>query len=171
MTKVAVDRYDLDLLAELQRDGHATNAALGEKIHLSTSQVSRRVQRLEEANIIAGYTAVLDPETLGLGLMAMTQVCLGNQGAEAEQFEKAVADIAEILECLAVTGEADYILRIVAPDLATFSEFISKQLLRLPGVASVKSIVTLRTVKRTMRLPLDHIMLPAREKHQVIFSR
>jgi len=171
MTKVAVDRYDLDLLAELQRDGHATNASLGEKIHLSTSQVSRRVQRLEEAHIIAGYTAVLDPETLGLGLTAMTQVCLGHQGEEAERFEAAIIDIPEILECLAVTGESDYVLRIVAPDLATFSEFISKRLLRLPGVASVKSVVTLKTVKRTMRLPLEHIKLPARDKRRVIFSR
>jgi len=171
MTKVAVDRFDLDLLAELQRDGHATNAALGEKIHLSTSQVSRRIQRLEEAQVITGYTAVLDPETLGLGLVALTQVCLGHQGQQAEQFEAAIADIPEILECLAVTGEADYVVRIVAPDLASFSDFINQRLLRLPGVASVKSIITLKTVKRTSRLPLDHITQPVREKRRVVYHR
>jgi len=171
MTSVSVDRYDLDLLSELQQDGRATNAALGEKIHLSTSQVSRRVQRLEESKVISHYVAVLDPEVVGLGVMAFTQVTLGRQGEQASRFEQEIAAIPEVLECLAVTGEADYILRIVAPDLAAFSAFMSQRLLRLPGVANVKSIVTLKTIKQTYSLPLEHLKQPAQVRQRVRFTR
>src|SRR5437016_1066712 len=93
MTSVMVDRYDIDLLTELQRNGRATNSALGEKIHLSTSQVSRRVQRLEETKVISHYAAVLNPEVVGLGVMAFTYITLGRQGEQADLFEQEIADI------------------------------------------------------------------------------
>lgn len=171
MNKVAVDRYDIDLLVELQRDGRATNSALGEKVHLSTSQVSRRIQRLEETKVISHYVAVLDPEVVGLGVMAFTHVTLERQGEHGARFEQAIADIPEVLECLSVTGEADYILRIAAPDLASFSEFMAQRLLRLPGVANVKSTVTLKTIKQTFSLPLEHIKRPAQVKRQITFTK
>lgn len=171
MTSVSVDRYDLDLLAALQRDGRATNAALGEQVHLSTSQVSRRVQRLEETRVISHYVAVLDPEMVGLGVMAFTHVTLERQGEQAGRFEQDIAGIPEVLECLSVTGEADYILRVAAPDLAAFSEFMSQRLLRLPGVANVKSIITLKTIKQTFSLPLEHLKQPAQIKQQVRFTK
>lgn len=171
MTGVMVDRYDLELLAELQCNGRATNGALGEKIHLSTSQVGRRVQRLEQTNIISHYVAVLKPEVLGLGVMAFTYVTLERQGEQADMFEQEITDIPEVLECLSVTGEADYILRIAAPDLASFSDFMRKRLLRLSGVSSVKSIVTLRTIKQTFSLPLEHIRQPAQLKQEITFTK
>lgn len=171
MNKVVVDRYDIDLLVELQRDGRATNSALGEKVHLSTSQVSRRIQRLEETKVISHYVAVLNPEVVGLGVMAFTHVTLGRQGEQADRFEQEIADMPEVLECLSVTGEADYILRIAAPDLASFSEFMAKRLLRLPGVANVKSTVTLKTIKQTFSLPLEHIKRPAQVKRQITFTK
>ncbi len=171
MTRVAVDRYDIDLLTELQRNGRATNSALGEKIHLSTSQVSRRVQRLEETKVISHYVAVLNPEVVGLGVMAFTYVTLGQQGVQGNIFEQEIAGIPEVLECLSVTGEADYILRIAAPDLATFSDFMTKRLLRLPGVASIKSVVTLKTIKQTFSLPLEHIKQPPQAKPQVAYTQ
>lgn len=171
MNKVAVDRYDIDLLVELQRDGRATNSALGEKVHLSTSQVSRRIQRLEETKVISHYVAVLNPEVVGLGVMAFTHVTLGRQGEQADRFEQEIADMPEVLECLSVTGEADYILRIAAPDLASFSEFMAQRLLRLPGVANVKSTVTLKTIKQTFSLPLEHIKRPAQVKRQITFTK
>ncbi|MDB5841380.1 MAG: AsnC family transcriptional regulator [Herminiimonas sp.] len=171
MTKVMVDRYDIELLAALQRNGRETNAALGEKVHLSTSQVSRRVQRLEEANIISHYAAVLNPEVVGLGVMAFTYVTLERQGEQGNLFEQEIIDIPEVLECLSVTGEADYILRIATPDLASFSEFMTKRLLRLSGVANVKSIITLKTIKQTSSLPLEHIKQPARARQQLAFAK
>jgi len=171
MTTISVDRYDLDLLAALQRDGRSTNAALGEQVHLSTSQVSRRVQRLEEARVISHYVAVLDPGVVGLGVMAFTHVTLERQSEQASRFEQEIADIPEVLECLSVTGEADYILRIAAPDLAAFSEFMSQRLLRLPGIANVKSIITLKTIKQTFSLPLEHLKQPAQIRQQIKFSK
>jgi Lrp/AsnC family leucine-responsive transcriptional regulator len=171
MTKVVVDRYDIDLLAELQCNGRATNAALGEKVHLSASQVSRRVQRLEETKVISHYVAVLNPEVVGLGVMAFTHVTLGRQGEQADLFEQEIADMPEVLECLAVTGEADYVLRIATADLASFSDFMTKRLLRLSGVANVKSIVTLKTIKQTFSLPLEHVKQPAQVKPQITFAK
>ena len=171
MTSVMVDRYDIDLLTELQRNGRATNSALGEKIHLSTSQVSRRVQRLEETKVISHYAAVLNPEVVGLGVMAFTYITLGRQGEQADSFEQEIADIPEVLECLSVTGDADYILRIAAPDLASFSDFMTKCLLRLSGVTNIKSIVTLKTIKQTFSLPLEHIKQPSQAKPQIAFAK
>ena len=120
MIELSIDRYDLQLLAALQHDGHATNAGLGEAASLSASQVSRRIQRLEEAKVITGYAALLD-HALGLGVTAYAQVILERHDkTRPAEFEKQIAAMPEVLECFAVTGEADYMLRIVAPDLAAF---------------------------------------------------
>ncbi|MFL9922750.1 Lrp/AsnC family transcriptional regulator [Herbaspirillum lusitanum] len=172
MSMINVDRYDLALLTELQRDGHITNSALGQKVHLSTSQISRRVQRLEEAHVIERYTAVLDPAVVGLGVIAFTSVTLDRQGeTRGDQFERAVEAMPEVLECFSVTGEADYILRIVAPDLAAFSEFMMNDLLRLPGVTNVKSNITLKKIKHSHELPLEHVTQPAKSRQRIRFSQ
>lgn len=170
MTSIVIDRYDLELLAVLQQDGHATNAAIGQKIHLSTSQVSRRIQHLEESKVITRYATVLNPEILGLGVMAYTFVTIERQSEQGHLFEQAVKDLAAVLDCHSVSGEADYILRIAAPDLAAFSDFMTSQLLRLAGVANVKSIITLKTIKETLSLPLDHLTQPTKVKRQVAFA-
>jgi Lrp/AsnC family transcriptional regulator, leucine-responsive regulatory protein len=168
MSTITVDRYDLRLLDELQRDGHATNSTLGEKIHLSTSQVSRRVQRLQEAGVIDHYAAILDPAAVGLHVVAFTQVTLDRQGANSgDKFEREVAKLPQVLECFSLAGEADYILRIVTPDLASFSEFMNKHLLRLSGVTNVTSSVALRKVKQTHILPLDHIAQPMETRQRI----
>ncbi len=172
MSAISVDRYDLELLALLQQDGRATNGALGEKIHLSPSQVSRRIQRLEEAQVIDQYAALLDPKIVGLGVEAFTFISLARHGdAHGEAFERAIADMPEVLECISVTGEADYIARIVAPDLAALSEFMMNHLLRIPGVVNVKSNITLKKVKSTHVLPLDHLTQPAEAGRRLVFSR
>lgn len=172
MTTITVDRYDLELLKLLQQEGRATNAALGEKVHLSTSQVSRRVQRLEEAQVIGQYAALLDPEIVGLGVEAFTFVTLGRHGeTHGDAFERAMRDMPEVLECISVTGEADYIVRVISPDLAAFSEFMMKQLLRLPGVINIKSSITLKKVKNTHVLPLDHLTQPTEAARRLVFSR
>lgn len=171
MTETLIDRYDLKLLAAVQRDGHATNAELGEKAGLSASQASRRVQRLQEAGVIAGYTALLDPAALGLGVTAYAQVLLERHDKSRPQdFEKQVSALPEVLECFAVTGEADYMLRIVAPDLAAFSELMMKKLLTLPGVAQVKTNIALSKVKQTHELPLAHVARPPQKARRVRYT-
>lgn len=172
MTAITVDRYDLELLAALQQDGKSTNSTLGERIHLSTSQVSRRIQRLEESRVISHYAALLDPEIVGLGVIAFVSVTLGRHGeTQGDAFERAVADMPQVLECLSITGEADYILRIVAPDLASFSDFMMKQLLRLPDVINVKSSIALKRIKQTHVLPLGHVMEPEQTARKLVFSK
>jgi DNA-binding Lrp family transcriptional regulator len=171
MNELSIDRYDLQILAALQRDGQATNAALGEAASLSASQISRRIQRLEEAKVIAGYAALLDPHTLGLGVIAYAHVILERHDrTRPAEFERAVKAMPEVLECFAVTGEADYLLRIVAPDLAAFSELMMKRLLDLPGVAQVKTNIALSKVKETHELPLDHVAQPRQQKRRVRYT-
>lgn len=171
LTTITVDRYDLQLLAELQRNGQATNSALGEKIHLSTSQVSRRILRLQEAKVIDHYSAIIDPAALGLDVTAFTEVTLDRQSAlSSDKFERAIQKLPEILECYSLAGQADYLLRIVAPGLTAFSEFMSEHLLGMPGIANVKSTVTLRKVKQTHVLPVEHVMQPTENKKRIFFS-
>lgn len=172
MSTISVDRHDLALLAELQRDGRATNSALGERIHLSTSQVSRRIQRLEEARVIDHYAAMLEPSVVGLGVLAFIHVTLDRHNTSSgASFEQAVSDLPEVLECFSVTGEADYVLRVVSHDLASFSEFMMHGLLRIPGVTNVKTNMSLKKVKQVTELPLDHIAQPRQPKTRVHFAQ
>lgn len=172
MTTIAIDRFDLQLLEQLQRDGQATNSALGEKIHLSTSQVSRRILRLQEAKVIDHYSAIIDPAVIGLEVMSFTEVTLDRQSSMAsEKFERAIENLPQVLECYSLAGQADYMLRIVVPDLASLSEFMTKYLLKMPGVANLKSTITLKKVKQTHVLPLDHVMQPLESKKRIYFSQ
>lgn len=170
MQTITLDRYDLSLLDALQRDGNTSNAALGESVHLSASQISRRLQRLTESGIIAGYAALLDPETIGLGVTAYASVVLERHGTtHSDAFEAAVSALPEVMECCSVSGDADYFLRIVAPDLNAFSELMMKQLLRLPGVAHIKTNIAMQKVKQTHVLPLDHIAQPIRPRSRLAY--
>jgi len=171
MQTITLDRYDLSLLDAMQRDGSATNAALGGIVHLSASQISRRLQRLTDSGLLAGYAALLDPEAIGLGVTAFAQVILEHHGqVQSEAFENAAAAMPEVMECFSVSGDADYLLRIVAPDLQTFSELMMKRVLRLPGVAHIKTNIALQKVKQTHVLPLDHIAQPGRPRRQIRYA-
>lgn len=171
MSKITIDRYDLALLDALQRKGNATNATLGEQIRLSASQISRRIQRLEEDGVIAGYVALLANSALGLGVTAFAQVFLQRTDDTAsEAFESAIAAVPEVIDCYSVSGEADYSLRIVAPDLATFSELVIKRLRRLPGVHRITTSIALQTVKQTHVLPLDHLTQPSKSSKKVRYA-
>ncbi len=171
MAKITIDRYDLALLDALQRKGNATNATLGEQIRLSASQISRRIQRLEEDGVIAGYVALLAPAALGLGVTAFAQVILERHSdAASEAFETAIAAMPEVTDCFSVSGDADYMLRLVVPDLAAFSQLLMKTLLRLPGVARIKTSIALQTVKRTHVLPIDHLTQPSKPRQRVRYA-
>ena len=152
------DTTDLRLLACLQAEARLTNVELSERVNLSPSQCHRRLRRLEQAGLIRGYAALLDRERLGFGVVAFVSVTLEKQSEHpAQAFNHAVQDLPEILECHAVSGEADYLLRVVAADLKAFSDFLMHRLLRLPMVAHVRSSILLDEVKATTALPLGRL--------------
>lgn len=160
MTDLSLDRMDLKILDALQRDARASNVELAERVHLSPSQFHRRLKRLEEMGIIARYVALLEPTAVGLSVMAFVGVTLEKHGANpAREFAEAINGVAEILECWAVSGDYDYLLRVVAADLAGFSDFLLHRLIRLPMVAGVRSIILLDCLKSGTALPLTQVKI------------
>ena len=156
--EVQFDRTDIRLLAEIQRDGRATNAELATRVNLSPSACLRRLQRLESEGVIVGYGARLEPRQLRLGLQAFVRVQLERHGQPAiEQFIEAIGDWEEVVACHALTGDMDYQLHVVVEDLEHFSRFLLDRLLNNAGVADVNSSFVLRTVKQTRALPLGHL--------------
>lgn len=153
-----LDGYDIGLLAALQRDAHATHQQIGEQIHLSASQISRRVARLQTAGLIRRYVALLNPAAIGLGVRAITYVTLTRHGGdEGAAFEREMAAFPEVLECYAVAGESDYILQIVAADLNVLSEQVLRRLTRIQGVGNIRSNIVLNCVKSSTEMPLGHL--------------
>jgi len=155
MTPIALDKTDRKLLALLQEDGRITNQELAERVALSPSACLRRVRALEEAGVIRGYAALLDPAKIGLGLLAFVTVKLEKRGRmPTDAFAKACRDWPEVAACHATTGDMDYLLRVHVEDLAHFSRFVMDSLLRHPGVIDVKSSFVLEQVKETTALPV-----------------
>jgi len=153
-----LDKFDISLLAALQKNAHTTNQQIGEQIHLSASQVSRRIQRLETTGMIRRYVALLDPATLGLGVRAVTYVTLTrHSGDEGLAFEREIVAVPEVLDCYSVTGESDYILQIVATDLHALSESVLRRLTRIKGVGSIRSNIVLNCIKSSTEMPLNHL--------------
>ncbi len=158
MPSIDLDRTDLRLLAVLQAEGRITNAELAERVNLSPSACLRRVQRLEQAGVITGYAARLDPATLGLGLHAFVRAQLARHDAETiAHFVEQVGQWDEVVACHALTGDMDYLLEIHVENLEHFSRFLLDRLLNNAGVADVNSSFVLRSVKRAQALPLAHL--------------
>jgi DNA-binding Lrp family transcriptional regulator len=151
----ALDQFDIKLLAALEADGRLTNSELAEKVGLSASQCSRRRIRLEEAGIIEGYSARLNARRLGIGLLALIQVSMSPHSKEnAKKFSDFVNAVEEIQEAYALTGDADYLLKVVVPDLKNLSRIINDLILPHASVSHVKSSIVLTTLKDTHQLPL-----------------
>ncbi len=158
MSDPTLDRTDRKLLALLQKDGRITNLELAGKVALSPSACLRRVRALEEAGVIRGYGALLDPARVGLGLLGFVTVKLEKRGRmPTDAFARACRDWPEVTACHATTGDMDYLLRVHVEDLAHFSRFVMDSLLKHPGVIDVKSSFALETVKDTAALPLAHL--------------
>ena len=156
--EVQFDRTDLRLLAEIQRDGRATNAELATRVNLSPSACLRRLQRLESEGVIAGYGARLEPKHIGLGLQAFVRVQLEKHDQAAiARFADSVLEWDEVVACHALTGDMDYLLQIYVRDLEHFSSFLLDKLLNASGVADVNSSFVLRTVKPFRALPLSQL--------------
>ena len=155
MTKPALGKTDRKLLDLLQKDGRITNLELAERVALSPSACLRRVRALEEAGVIRGYVALLDPAKIGLGLLAFVTVKLEKRGRmPTDAFARACRDWPEVAACHATTGDMDYLLRVHVADLAHFSRFVMDSLLKHPGVIDVKSSFVLEQVKETTALPI-----------------
>ncbi len=153
-----LDAIDRRILAVLQADARVSNAALAEAVGLSPSPCLRRVRALEREGVIKGYAALIEPGAVGLPISVFVQVTLERQVEQAlETFERAIQTRPEVLECYLMTGDADYLLRVVVSDLTAYERFLKEHLTRVAGVASIKSSFALNQVKYSTALPLEEV--------------
>jgi Lrp/AsnC family transcriptional regulator, leucine-responsive regulatory protein len=158
-TEADLDALDRRILQVLQAQGRITYDELAAQVGLSASATLRRVKRLEEAGVIAGYAALLAPERVGLGLTAYITVRLekhtdSHKRRPMDLFGAAVQAWPEVVECAALTGEMDYLLRVLVRDMAHYSRFIMESLLKHPSVQDCKTSFVLQRLKGTTALPL-----------------
>ncbi|WP_321350371.1 Lrp/AsnC family transcriptional regulator [Halopseudomonas oceani] len=153
-----LDNLDRRILAALQRNARLSNVQLAEEVGLSPSPCLRRVRLLEDAGVIRGYHAELDRSKSGLGLTVFVGVKVErHHDASANAFRAAVIDLPEVISCHVVSGESDFLLQVVLPDLASYEGFLFSTLLKLPGVSDIRSNFAISTVKSQTALPLDHL--------------
>ena len=158
MPKSELDAIDCHIITELQSDARLSNVELADKVGLSPSPCLRRVKRLEREGYILGYRAALQRDRIGLGFSVFVGVKLNghaNDGALA--FEQAVVEMPEVVACHLVSGEADYFIEVVVPDLAGYQRFLVGKLLNLPIVREVRSNIAIQTLKTGAPLPLEHL--------------
>lgn len=162
MPRMDLDAIDCRIVAALQADARLSNVELAERVGLSPSPCLRRVKRLEQEGYIDGYRAALRRDRIGLGFSVFVGVKLERHAnAQALAFEHDVRSWPEVIACHLVTGDADYFLEVVVPDLERYQAFLVGKLLELPIVREVKSNVALQTVKASAPLPLDHLQAAA----------
>lgn len=163
----SLDSIDQKILAILQEDAAISNVELARKVGLSPSPCLRRVQLLDEAGVLRRRVTLLDPTAVGLGVSVFVQVTLENQAEAAlGTFERNILDRPEVMECYLMTGDADYLLRVVVPDIASFERFILERLTRIKGVARVRSSFALKQVKYTTALPLNTVGTPSKARQR-----
>lgn len=152
---IEIDSFDWRLVGALQDDASLTNAALAERIGLSASQISRRRQRLEEAGVIQGYRALINPGAVGLMMTVFVHVALDTHSRDnARRFRDLVRITPAVIEAHALTGEADYLIKLAVGDLKELSALINEVFLPHESVARVRSEIVLETLKSTSGLPL-----------------
>ncbi|WP_434650188.1 Lrp/AsnC family transcriptional regulator [Pseudomonas sp. D1-2] len=153
-----LDTFDRKILTALQRDGRLSNVQLAEEIGLSPSPCLRRVRMLEEAGVIRGYQAILDRDEVGLGMTIFVGIKVERHTDErAEAFRQAVTALPEVISAFLVSGESDFLLQVVVPDLRAYDRFVTGKLLKLPGVSDIRSNFAINTVKAPGPLPLGHL--------------
>ena len=158
MPNAAADRLDRRILELIQDNARISNTDLANTIGLSPSPCWRRVRALEERGVIRSYVTLVSPEAIGLPVNVWVHVTLEEQiERRLEHFEKAVVARPEVMECYLMTGESDYLLRVVVPDVAAYQRFLLEHLTRIEGIASIKSSFALKQVKYKTALPLDHL--------------
>lgn len=150
-----LDRFDKAILQALQHEGRIPNSTLAERVSLSESACLRRVRALEESGLIEGYTALISQHKAGCPVNVFISITLERQDeSDLRKFEDSVRTIPEVMECYLMTGDYDYLLRVVVADTEDFERLHNKHLTRLPGVARVHSSFALRTVQKSRELPI-----------------
>ena len=150
-----MDKTDIAILRALQRDGRASAQQLSDQVGLSTAPVWRRVKAMEADGVIQGYHARVDRSKVSLQGCMFVQIGLERHIASTvENFERSVRDAPEILECYAVTGDSDFLLKILVESPQAYDQFLHRFLFNLPGIRQTRTIVALREIKNEVRLPL-----------------
>jgi Lrp/AsnC family transcriptional regulator, leucine-responsive regulatory protein len=151
----SLDSIDLKILSVLQENARIPNVELADEVHLSPSPCLARVRSLERDGFISRYVTLLDPHSVGLGVNIFVQVRLEKQVEPAlSLFEKAIAMRPEVMECYLMTGSADYLLRVVVPNLDAFQRLLIEVVAKIPGVGNIQSSIALKQVKYNTALPL-----------------
>ncbi len=156
MSKIKLDRIDRKILHDLQDKGRMTNVQLAERAGISAPPCLRRVRALEESGVIKGYHAEIDPAALGYSISVWAQVGLSNQSeGDLKKFEDMVREWPLVRECYLVSGEADYILKIVAEDWDAYQKFLTQHLTAAPNISHVKSALGIRVAKYRPGVPIE----------------
>ncbi len=154
-----LDRIDRRILTEMQRNGRISNLELAERVGLSPTPCSRRVRQLEEAGIIRQHVTLLDPDRLNLKLTALIQISMDRHTPDRfENFQARVAEFPEVVECSLITGQAaDYLIKVVVPDMDAYQQFLLGKITRIDGVSGVQSSFVMRQIINKTELPLDYL--------------
>ena len=153
--KQRLDRTDIGILNQLQQNARITNSELARAVNLSPTPCFNRVRALEKAGLFKQHVTLLNPEALGLSINVFIQVSLEKQIKDAlARFEQAISERPEVMECYLMTGDADYLLRVVLPDVAALERFILERLTKMPGVSNIRSSFALKQVRYKTALPL-----------------
>jgi Lrp/AsnC family transcriptional regulator, leucine-responsive regulatory protein len=151
-----LDRHDVRLLAELQRDARQTVQQLAAAVGLSGTPCWKRIKEMERSGVIRGYTALVDRDKVGLALCVLAEVNLSRHNEDdVRRFEQAVAACPQIVSCYATTGQADYVIKVLVPEIKSYEAFLHETIFKLTGVTHVRSSVVLKEVKAETRLPLE----------------
>lgn len=155
-----LDKLDISILEAVQNDGRLSNRELAKEVSLSPSPSWRRLKALEEAGVISHYAAVVDRHKVGLSIMGFAHVTLHDHSADkVKKFDQAIMSAPQVLECHATSGGHDYMLKVVAPDMASYQDFLSEYLLKIGVVRTVNTSFALKQQKNTTVLPLDQVNL------------
>jgi Lrp/AsnC family leucine-responsive transcriptional regulator len=150
-----LDRIDKNILAELQRDGRITNNELADRVGTSASPCWRRVKQLENDGVIRSYSATLDRQKLGFGVMVFVRIQIHSHSeAEAKKFETEVMALDEVVSCYSIGGDADFLLQVVSNDLDAYADFAMKVIRRLTGIKEMQSMFVLKEIKPYSCLPI-----------------
>ncbi len=150
-----IDKIDQKILTIMQAEGRITNSSLAKRVGISPPAMLERVKRLESAKAIKKFVALVDPDQVGVGVIAFVRVTLAvHQMPEMQSFKDLIADMDEVLECYLLSGTDDYLLKVALESVSSYSEFTLKKLAAIPGVQSIKSSFVLGTIKYQTILPV-----------------
>lgn len=151
-----LDRQDFILLSELQRDSRQTVQQLADAAGLSSTPAWKRIKEMEAGGVIRGYTALVDREKVGLALCVLAEINLTRHSEDdVRRFEREAQACPQIVSCYATTGQADYVIEVLVPDIKAYESFLHERLFKMPGVTHVRSSVVLKEIKSETRLPFE----------------